>query len=82
MHYEMDYSGFGGDEKREAAVQDIKDYIGDRYDTWLAAIQHFVKEQGVPSFDKFAIVLSFSGIGGYPVRALYETLFKPEDWHD
>jgi len=48
------------------AVEDIRNYLGDRYDT----IANHVKTIKSPRI--FGFACSFTGIEGYPVRAWYD----------
>ena len=75
MHYDIDYSAIeNADEKRAKAVADITEFIGEKA---IAKIADYVKdcEESDPiSLDEFKIAVSFAGVTGYPVIALYEQL--------
>ena len=64
MHYTIDYSKSPA--KAFDAVEDIKDYLGDRYDS----IAELVSE--VSDCDRFRNYCGFVGISGFPVKAWYE----------
>ena len=67
------------DDPRTKAIQDVKDYLGDRYQILLDALQ------GQPA-NAYAIICSFAGVRGYPVVALYEEVHGEgsfeRDWKD
>lgn len=65
MKQTIDYTNLNEPAKRAKALDDIKFYLGDGYDR----ICRELKE--VKHFESFAFALSFAGIQGYPVKALY-----------
>jgi hypothetical protein len=64
MHYTIDYSKSPA--KAFDAVEDIKEYLGDRYDS----IAELVSE--VSDCDRFRNYCGLAGISGFPVKAWYE----------
>ena len=64
MHYTIDYSKSPA--KAFDAVEDIKEYLGDRYDS-IAEQMKQVKHTGC-----FAMCCNLIGISGFPVKAWYE----------
>ncbi len=64
MHYTIDYSKSPA--KAFDAVEDIKDYLGDRYYHMVELIEN------VSDCERFAFYCSMMGISGFPVKAWYE----------
>lgn len=56
------------------AVEDIKDYLGDRYDLVAGELRH-VKDK-----DAFACYCGLGGIRGFPVKAWYEHFHGQGSW--
>lgn len=56
------------------AVEDIKFYLGDKYDTMVGHIKPH-KHHGT-----FALACSLIGIHGYPVKAWYEHFNGQDTW--
>ena len=56
------------------AVEDIKEYLGERYDQ----IAPLIKAE--TNRDNFAMACSFAGIHGYPVKAWYEHFHGQGSW--
>ena len=74
-HYTVDYSTLSGTRKRWKALLDTRDYAGR---------ERFAKLRGImltnpkPDLDYWHMALSFGGIQGYPVVAMYESYIKPQ----
>ncbi len=64
LDYTIDYSKSPA--KAFDAVEDIKDYLGDRYDHMVELIEN------VSDCERFAFYCSMMGISGFPVKAWYE----------
>lgn len=64
MHYTIDYSKSPA--KAFDAVEDIKEYLSDRYDHMVELIRD------VSDCERFAFYCSMLGISGFPVKAWYE----------
>lgn len=64
MHVTRDYTNSPA--KAFDAVQDIKEWLGDRWDILSPEMAK------VTDVDEFMILASFAGIRGYPVRAWYD----------
>lgn len=73
MKTTIDYSA--SPTKAFDAVEDVKDWFGDRYDT-VAALMKDVKDCG-----QFAAYCSFTGVEGFPVRAWYEHFNGQGSWN-
>jgi hypothetical protein len=70
MKREIDYAHLSGDAKREKAVQDCKDYVGD--DRVFKDLVTYVS--GCDNLSQVHNALSmFLGIEGYPATAMWET---------
>lgn len=71
--YEINYASLSGDEKRAAAIEDIKRYIGEEnYERASAIIRRDIAAGTTD--DEFRFQLAFVGVQGYPVTAWLETL--------
>ena len=67
-HYTINYEGRTPIDKHNSAIQDIKDWLGEeRFDKLVKAI----KADPQYSFEQFQLIVSFAGVQGYPVKALY-----------
>ncbi len=75
----IDYSTLEGDAKRQAAMEDIREYLGDEFPILNAKIDEI--GEGLTLEDMRAICGLFLGIQNYPVRAWFETL-RPEQRND
>jgi hypothetical protein len=75
MKTKTDYSTLEGDAKRQAAMKDIRKYLGDEFPKVNAKIDEIGETLTLE--DMRAICGLFLGIEGYPVRAWFETL-RPE----
>ena len=64
MYYTIDYSKSPA--KAFDAVEDIKEYLVDRYDHMVELIEN------VSDCERFAFYCSMMGISGFPVKAWYE----------
>ena len=63
-HYTIDYSKSPA--KAFDEVEDIKEYLGDRYDHMVELIEN------VSDCERFTFYCSMMGISGFPVKAWYE----------
>lgn len=73
MHYNRDYSRLEGAAKRQAALEDIRFYLGpEKFDEMSDMFKQY---QPPITLDQFAFALSFAGIEGYPVRAWHEEIW-------
>lgn len=74
MHHTVNYS------KSPApsfdAVNDIQEWFGDRYER-LAEQMRFVTD-----CELFALLCSFAGVSGFPVKAWYEHFHGQGSWKD
>ena len=72
MHHNIKYDLSQPALARAAALKDIEEWMGtDRFKRVCAEIS----KMGEVSLEKLELMMSFAGIGGYPVRALHEHLF-------
>ena len=67
-HYNVDYAGLEPYDARMKAIADVRDYVGEERFEILAT--NFRQLSGI-SYDEFALMLSFAGIQGFPVKVLY-----------
>ena len=77
MHTTIDYTELPEKEKREKALQDCREWLGDRFDPMIEAVRKDIREncpEGFPKEDisKLAKCLAFAGIQGYPAIVLAE----------
>lgn len=70
MSYTIDYSGLSGPEKQAKALADCQNYLGERFDTVVDCVVQLLSQNQSKEAIEFA--LSFTGIQGYPARALIE----------
>lgn len=71
MHTTVDYGKLEGDAKREKAVQDVKNYLGERFHVVVGFVEASKELKDV----EFGLDM-FLGIEGYPVQAMWETYHK------
>lgn len=67
MKITIDYGKFTLPAKREKAVQDVKDYLDDKFDIVVELTA------ACPSLEQVRFNLAFAGIDGYPSQAMWET---------
>ena len=72
MHTKIKYPQTDPAEKRAAAIADIRAWVGDER---FEKICEGFKARPRVSPEHFTLLLSIAGIAGYPVRALYETIW-------
>ena len=73
MHYDIDYSSYDNPlAKQAAALADVRDYLGQ--ERFFNLVQEFRKVEYMP-LERFTLLMSISGISGYPVRAFHEYIF-------
>lgn len=65
-HYTIDYSGLSNREKDSKALQDVKDYLGDRF----PILEEILLDKEGHTLKGCEISISFAGIQGPPVFAL------------
>ena len=74
-HYTVNYESMTPAEKHNAAIADCKDYLGEsRFNEICARI----KKCPNMTLDQLRMALSFVGIQGYPVTAIYNHCFPAE----
>lgn len=77
MKYTIDYSGITDKTaKEEKAIQDIKDYLGEKsFNDLVEAAKH------EPPMSRMLamFILSFAGISGYPAKIFVEKYLKLKD---
>jgi hypothetical protein len=74
MSHTIDYSALEGDAKREAAMKDIKFWLGeDTFKRMQASVVAEYKDKPF-SLETFRFSASFAGVQGYPVQAWFETV--------
>jgi hypothetical protein len=72
MHYKVDYKGMSPEDKQKKAVEDIKEYLGEKK---FNEMESKFKEAGVVDPGQFEFICMVGGIEGYPVGAWYMSLF-------
>lgn len=80
MGYETKYLGTKA-ENEAKALQDCKDYLGDRYDGTMKALKVLAGEFGGRTTRKYAAIRDCLGLiigiqGYYPVRAMVREVLK------
>lgn len=71
-HYDVDYSALTPQEKFNKAIADIKDYMGEeRY----AKVVSLFKLHPPIALEVFHLQMSFAGVQGYPVVAMYDEIW-------
>ena len=73
MHYTVDYNVLEGDAKRQAALEDVKEFIDDEHK--YAEIVEYIKACATLPQAEFGLGMAV-GIEGYPVKALFEEYHK------
>ena len=74
-HYNINYGNRSAADKQAAALADIRSFWGDeRYER----VVDLFKQLAAPTRDGFALQMSFAGVQGYPVTALYDHLWPNE----
>ena len=74
-HYTMNYESMTPVEKHNAAIVDCVNYLGE---SRFNQICDHIKEYPDMTLDELHFVLSFVGIQGYPVTAIYNHCFPAE----
>ena len=73
MHYTKDFSTLDGQAKIDAALNATREYLGDaQFTKIMGALATYPK----PDLEHFAIMMSFAGVQGYPVKAIYATVWN------
>lgn len=68
-HYDVDYSKLDGKAKRDKAIADIKDYVGEeKFADVHKSLVEYHKVRPL-SYNVLALNLMLTGISGYPVVA-------------
>ena len=71
-HYDINYGNKSAADKQAAALADIRSFWGnERYEKVVGLF----RQMAAPTRDVFALQMSFAGVQGYPVTALYEHLW-------
>jgi len=79
MHYETKYDQEDPNAKREAAIKDIREWMGDdRYDTVTSGLIAAINAGQIKNFEQLEFFFSIAGTSGYPVRAWAEV--HVPDW--
>jgi hypothetical protein len=74
MHYEINYDGLDPIEKHKKAIADVIEYTGqERFDRIISALR--TKYPEPPVLEHLELVLSFAGIQGYPVKAIWNHIW-------
>lgn len=72
MHYTKDFSALEGQAKIDAALNAAREFWGaEQYAKIMDALGTYPK----PELDEFAMMMSFAGVEGYPVRAIHTTVW-------
>ena len=66
MHTLIEYNG-----DKDRAIQDAKDYLGDRYDLLISSLLAHAKDKR-----EIRVWFAFAGVEGYPVECIIEKYFK------
>lgn len=75
-----DYSGIEGIQKHEAALADLREWMGGKkFIDMCIKLQEM--ERPSPAFFRGAMSM-LQGVKGYPVKALYIELWGEEHWTD
>lgn len=75
MHTEINYTDHETETaKRDAALRDIQDWFGSRYDSIVAL---FLAEGKIEP-NAFMQAMAFAGVQGYPVTVFYDHLWPEE----
>ncbi len=73
MHYTRDFSTLDGQEKIDAALNATREYLGDaQFTKIIDALATYPK----PDLERFAMMMSLAGVQGYPVEAIYATVWN------
>jgi len=73
-HVDIDYSSLQGVAKQEAALWDIKNWIGiEKFEHLTAELRKFDRDE-MP-LERMAMLMTIAGISGYPIRAWHEYIF-------
>lgn len=72
MKYEVDFNDLKGQDKINAALAECRAFWGaERYNKIMAAMRTHAQ----PDREHFHFIMGFAGIAGYPVDAIYNTLW-------
>lgn len=71
-HYDVDYSNLTPQAKFNRAISDIKDYMGEEHYNKVVSL---FKQEQPPPLEVFHMHMSFAGVQGYPVVALYDEIW-------
>jgi len=78
-HYNRSYAGMEGINKRQHALNDIKEWLGD-HRKFLELTKTFRAEK--PSQRAFTFYCGLAGVQGYPVVAWWRHCFPDTPWVD
>ena len=73
MHYTINYNQELVEDKLAAALEDVREYLGK--DKYRMLMQEAVISTSL-TFDQFCFALSFAGIEGLPVLAVWHEVLK------
>lgn len=73
MHYTMHYNQHLLKDRLTAALNDVKEYLGE--DKYQGLLKAAVADHSL-TFAQFRFALSFAGIEGLPVRAVWHEVLK------
>ena len=71
-HYDVDYSTLEGEAKKAKALEDIKEWLGEKkFDEVTELLK---SDESSKNFDKFAFYCGLVGVQYYPVEAWFEEI--------
>lgn len=73
MHYTINYQQSLLKDRLTAALNDVREYLGE--DKYQGLLKAAVAEPSL-TFKQFAFAMSFAGIEGLPVRAVWHEILK------
>lgn len=76
MGYTKDYSGIASEEKEEAAIADVKDWMGE--EDFAKMVANLRGDHGIMPKQWAFMGLMMAGVQGYPATAMVERYWKAE----
>jgi hypothetical protein len=74
-HYEINFSDMPEQERKDKALDELVLFWGaDKY----ASVVNMMRKMDKIPFQAFAITMSMTGVEGYPVKVLYESVWGKE----
>lgn len=73
MHYTVNYNQHLLKDRLTAALNDVKEYLGE--DKYQGLLKAAVADPSI-TFAQFRFAMSFAGIEGLPVRAIWHEVLK------